>query len=249
MLISHKNKFIYSRATKTGSSSAQAALAEAGITGPEDVISGYKNDPKEGFLGKPQNIPNWSLEDYLSFSPYGVPEDFQNQKLPNAGAHVFTGHLTPEEMVLSGLVTEDQLFSYEVFGFIREPVDRWFSAYFFESSLVGRNKDPMEDILERIENDNMYIQVFLDRPMSSWFTYQGEQVGKAYDFKSIDKVLKDLIERKGGQFSGTPRLKSHYRPDGFKRPTAELLSSSHLKKLEEYLSDDIVFYQDHVLTK
>ena len=245
MLISHKNEFIHTRVAKNGSSTSQMILDCSGILGPDDIVAGYKDNPRDGFVGEPRNVKTYTWDELHDITEYGIPEALYKQKLPAAGAHAYSGHFTPLEMVRAGCVTEDQLLSYDYFGFVREPVDRWLSGYFFMRMLMGVTTPVRDHVDMLIQSGEMDIQVFFDRPQSSQFTYNGELIGTRYDYKNMISTLSDLVEKYGGTMPEIPHLKGSYRSAEF-RGTSWIAPDS-LEKLMDYLASDIAFYEDEVV--
>ena len=174
-----------------------------------------------------------------------IHPSYTTTNINTAGAHAFVGHLTPLEMVRLGLITEDQLLSYNLFGFVREPLDRWISGFFFARSLMEWQGDPLEHMIRRIRagGNAMNLGVFFNRPQRGWFMYEGEIIGTAYDYKKLNSTVGDIIEFYGeSKPEEYPRIKSGYRPDWYKVPSSEFLPADCQDALINYLGEDIDFY-------
>src|SRR5690606_19651596 len=113
-------------------------------------------------------------------------------------------HVTPKDAIKYGLITLEQLREHRVFAFVRDPLDRNFSAV---SHAVGAVLLPSmfkQVVKERKKRPESYV---LMRPASMYFYVDGEQVTKPLLFDDFDNEVRRLLRVVGGyEFPVIPRL-------------------------------------------
>lgn len=240
MIVSYENNFVFVRVLKVGSTSCQAMLVDSGILGEADIYTGYRNDVNDvPVSGK--NLPSLTVEQVRGVSPYAIPKDIlvENQLFP------LLGHLTPTEMVRLGIISETQLQNMTLVGVIREPIQRFISAWFF-SCYLEKVPNNREALINKLET-SCEVHTFLGKTQKNFFEYEGELVKNrlVWETKSLNESISHFVAENNGDISKFVSYKSQYRPDWSKRPCSEWLPKRLIDKLEDYLEDDIIFYNNH----
>lgn len=243
MIVSKKHGFVFSRVLKTGSTSAQAMFIDSQILGSDDIYSGYRNnvddEPTPG-----QNIPSTiSGKMIYKITPYKIPKEIY---VKGDGRFPLLGHSTPTEMVRLKFLSESDLKKFTTYGIVREPIDRFLSAWFFYCSLVQKPKTK-EFLEETLRNKAEFPNTFLGKTQRNFFEYEGELLKNIHviDFKNLNEELTKIIESYGGKVAEYKRLKSHHRPDWAKRTHHEWLSNDLIAKLQDLMKEDVEFYNKY----
>ena len=243
MIVSKKHGFVFSRVLKTGSTSAQAMFIDSQILGSDDIYSGYRNnvddEPTPG-----QNIPSTiSGKMIYKITPYKIPKEIY---VKGDGRFPLLGHSTPTEMVRLKFLSESDLKKFTTYGIVREPIDRFLSAWFFYCSLVDvpKTKEALEASLRK---KTEFPNTFLGKTQRNFFEYEGELLKNIHviDFKNLNEELTKIIESYGGKINEYKKLKSHHRPDWAKQPYQEWLSSDLIAKLQDLMKVDVEFYNQY----
>ena len=236
MIISHKHKFVFSRPLKVGSSSSQAMLVESGILGDEDVYTGYR-DSVEAPLTPFQNCPDLTCAELRRLSPYPIPP----LPVDESGPMPLLGHLTPTEMLLLGLITEDVLETYTFVSILREPIDRYLSAWFFEKKLQSQ-LNSFEALREDIENSH-YPCTFLGKTLKDYFTCKTLPLPNTHILhtETLTNDLTHFIRLYGGKV-GEKWLKAGRVNSWAKTPYRDWLPAPLIKKLKKMMQEDFEFY-------
>ncbi len=243
MIISKKNGFIFVRVLKTGSTSAHAMLINSGILGPNDIYSGYRNN----VFDKPtasQNIPtSINGKQIREISPYDIPKEIY---VKGDGTFPMLGHLAPTEMVGLGLITEEELMKYTLIGGIREPIERFLSAWFFYCDLVKKPKTK-QAILSDFKKEISMPNTFLGKSQKNYFEYNGKLLKniRVIRQEDLNKELENVIHQYGGTISKFETLKNHHRPAWSRQPYKDWLPEDIQGKLQKLMKEDVVFYNQH----
>ena len=128
MVISHKNRLIFWKPHKVGSTSVMVALGSQ--CGPQDCVGGMLDQ------GSPDSAS--SRRNMAAFS-----------HLPTAGNHATPGQLRP---IVEALWGRDLWRSYLKVTIIRNPWDRAVSWWDYANNKLGR-KIPLSDALHNTERD------------------------------------------------------------------------------------------------
>lgn len=233
MIISHKYRFVFTFPTKVGSSSAQACIIESGILGVKDAHSSYRDSvlsiPKSG-----QNMDGITCADVRRVSKHNIPKKLG---VDESGEFPLVRHATPEEMVLLGLLTEEQLRSYKVYTIFRDPIDRYISARSFGAILTGNTLNQ-----EALKNTSGAVYPFLGKTLKDFITYNGQRLKNltVFDTSTLDGQLESLISSLGGEFR-PKKYKSEYRPVW---ATKNIFTASELEAVSLILKDDIEVYNE-----
>lgn len=246
-IVSHEHKFIYTRVTKTGSSSVQMMFDNSGILSDSDIMAGYYDNIKDGPIALDKNVPNYTWDDIHRISKNGIPRGLDDPNKLHSGIQAYLSHFPVAEMIPAGLITEEQLYDYNAFGFMRNPIDRWVSGYFFIRRITKSERDPIQDMCWKIEHDRVDFPIFMNRRQQEHFMYKGDIVATPYDYADMIKVVQKLILDKGGKIIKTPSLKSFDRPDEFRTPVESWMPADALARLKQQFSDEIEFYESNVV--
>lgn len=273
MIISFKHKFIYVSIPKIASTSAHAMFNDSGILGDEDVFTGYREDSVGGTLAvdvQPRNLPVMTTDEigYIHERPvightfkgkivYTTPtsEKFTKIVLSKIGPEAYEKmnqvnllkNLTLQEIVNCGIMSIDQLDTFKVYGFIRDPIERFISAYFFERHSMGMPTSKDDFIGAVYALDHYYGPIsFINRPYKLFFECQGKQYGKPLDYRNYKYEMKRIIESYGGKFPTVlPTLKGDIRPEWSREPYKNWIPKDCLDTLNTVLEQDIQYYLEN----
>ena len=243
MIISNSLEFIFVRVLKTGSTSAQAMLVESGILADNDLHTSYRNDINDTPV-QSRNLPELTAKKIRDTSPYKIPRNIlvKEELLP------LYGHLTPTEIVRLGLLSEEQLMRYRIFGIIRDPVDRYLSGWFFARHLENKASDK-KALIKHI-NEEKLPHTFLGKSQLDFFSYEGQPLPNttAWRTKSLNDELSDFVLSNGGAIKTLHSHKSQYRPEWSKSNYSDWLASEHINAMKDLMSDDVDFYHKQKFT-
>jgi hypothetical protein len=253
MIISRKNKFIFVRVPKTGSTSAQATLINSGILGPDDIYSRYRRTA-DGFPPNSINIPvSINTKIIMEVSPYDISKELHVLKkipiLGGDGSNGLIGHLTPTEIVRLGLISPQELRDYTVIGSMREPIDRLISIWFLYNDIEGKLSSKQK-LIKSIGQSDIYPITFLGKTQKNYFEYEGELLNniKVLDFNNLNNDLRFIISKYGEKTADYHTFENQLRPHWSKEPYINWMPLKTIIKLNQLLKEDIEFYNQHVKT-
>lgn len=247
---------------KIASTTAHYLMLNSGILGPDDICTSYEDGAYETF-----NLPKMTLAEMYdvldpikTFYPDKNGEIYDKNGVFEKLCGKFGGpegvcmwmnktlfkHLTLEEAVRAGFIKEEDLDTYDIFGFVRDPIDSYVSVYFFanyanksESSLEGMIAD-----IDTIVAEDGPWQLFGRKPRDSFF-YKGKQIVKALPYSNYKYEMEKLVAKFGGTLPDPlPRFKGESRPEWARQPIETWLPAESLAKLKVVLADEIAFYEE-----
>lgn len=206
MIISHRLKFAFFRVPKCGSTTSEFMLRLSDAFDGDDVMT-------QCFGGfKMQNVPA-ALRDRIVRRRTRIAggnlrmleqANIQPVELPLSG--VVTGinvaHITPAEAIGQGMITIEQLREYKCYAFLREPLDRYVSAFIFGGGPLAVPEIMLKSVLKPEFNLGL-----VEREQWKWFFVDDEQVVEPLDFSNYAAELKRIIVEIGGfPFTHIPRI-------------------------------------------
>lgn len=249
MYLSPQNKFGFISVPRTGSHAFQkglkSSIVESGLSHTDDlyIMDDEITTPKQ--LGTFPIDPK-ELRDFLGLN-WGFP---RNAMFPdNFKYYVMMHHLTPAHMVKGGLIQESELSSYNLFGFVRDPIKRWLSHAFLTAEVTRDLKTGFEreyviefirSKLERLPYPPMIMPF-----MEDYFYYNGALVATPYTNDRMVEIQNTLVLSLGGssiQELPIIRPMGATIPDNCRAPIQDWLPSDCLDKLQNRLQPDIDFY-------
>ena len=168
-------------------------------------------------------------------------------------------HTFPSALIKTGVLTAEELSEYTAFGFIREPFERWVSAFFLarHSGILDPSSDPLEQLCDLVRNGSTPRPFF---PNSSSFArmnyadfsfrdyfFVGEtQVATAYHWQDVEAVTKSVLGAKLGEAVTAAFPNIQMNPNGvpaeFQRPVQEWLPDDCYAKMVQYFAGETAFY-------
>lgn len=206
MIISHVKKFAFFRIPKCGSTTSEFMLRLS------DAFDDDVDIMTNSFGGFPmKNIPHElkaRIVKRRSIIRGGNLEMFerprQPENLPKTGdvAGLNLAHMTPTEAIENGMITIEQLREYKCYAFIRDPHDRYVSAFIFGGGPIA-----LPEIMLRSALRPGFSMGLVEKAQWNWFFVGDEQVVEPLDFSNYAQELKRLIVGVGGYpFTHIPRL-------------------------------------------
>lgn len=273
MIISFKHKFIYVSIPKIATTSAHAMFNDSGILGDQDIFTGYREDATGGTMAKdvpPRNLPVMTTDEigFIHERPvvghtfkgkvvYTNPTSVKFTKivLDKIGPEAYEKmnqvnllkNLTLQEIINCGIISIEELQSYQVYGFIRDPIERYISAFFFERYSMGLPATKQDLIGAVYALDHSYGPIsFINRPYSLFFECQGKRYGQPLDYRDYKYHMKRIIESYGGTFpESMPNLKGDIRPEWSRQPYKNWIPKDCLDTLGTILGEDIKYYLEN----
>jgi hypothetical protein len=265
MIVSYRHDFIMHSISKVASTTLLYTIKESGILGEQDVISRFSidafhsQDPK---VYPSKNIPSISWDKFtnevIEKPIHGIPfkgktycrhpifesmsKDLDESTYRSTIIDLYAKAFTLKELVNSGIVEDPERF--KVYGFIRDPIERYISLFFMWSRTGHVSGNDLDNIIEQIDSiDEEYGHpFFLNRKYSDYFTYDGvTHRPLIYEDRYKDR-LKEIINHYGGQVNELSRLKSDYRPNWSREDYNKWLPKSSVDKLNRVFQEDIEFY-------
>lgn len=249
MYLSTENKFGFIAVPRTGSHAFQQGLKEhvvdAGLAKPSDLyIMGNETNSFKPIANFPTNASN--LRAFLNLN-----WDFPRQGLfpDKLRYYVMMHHLTPSHLIKGGAIKEDEISSYRLFGFVRDPIKRWLSHSFLSAEITkdlepGQERQYIIDFI-RIKLDNHPYPPMIMPYMPDYFYHEGQLVATPYTNDRMLEVLSSLVVSSGGAPVTTmPSI----RPMGATIPQTclvdinEWMPTDCIDKLTSHLQPDIDFY-------
>lgn len=272
MIISKSSGFIFLSGVKIASSSAQVVLSQFVKDG--DITSGWHDDTMNPYMVEFQDsigIPHIDFDDYVKYmqpkvtfwpdSSTGSMDNVDNIELKTVIENAKTRgvdqktildiiasrlvkHYSPSECINAGILTEEDFEKNKYYCFIRDPIQRALSGYFYESDMNIRPERTVELTVEWIDSLPDYgPRFFMQKKYRDYFELNGKMLAKPLIFERFEDEMKNLITTHNGNIPETfPKFKSHTRPDWSKRPVEEWLPKESINKLKNILADDIEFY-------
>lgn len=269
MIICHSEKFILLSINKVATTSSHFILNQ--FVKDIDVTSGYHDDTDANFLldeqSMPKNIPTVTYNEFIEksevkvdYMPLKVGEDpvIPNKALESLylmgdkkvvldmlAKNTFK-HSTPTELIRWNLIDKNILESYSIYGFIREPIQRALSAFFFEKFFHKVETSP-KDVGYWI--DSLFDSgptVFMGKKYKNYFQLEGNKIADPLDYANYYKELQKIVEKHKGKMPETmPTFKSGCRPVWSREHIKTWLDNKHISRLEQVLSEDIEFYNHY----
>lgn len=263
MFISYKHKFVFLHMPKIATTTSRLVLAKSGLLGPDGVFSGVNYEeggpnsyPQQGLAHiTPYQYANSIMERPIrAVQPSGrivneqdpwMVEMLKTMTLEEVDTIIMRrllAFLTPEEIVNAGLLTPEQREEFKFYCVIRDPIQRYLSAFFHTQAGFGV-EPKIEDMEREIEEADVDYGIvrFMNRKYENVCTH-GVDVLLYENFN--DDIVK-IIKGYGGDIElPLPREKGNYRPDWSREPVSKWMPESTLNKLNLILAKDIEFYNE-----
>ena len=269
MIISHSHNFVLLSINKIATTSSHYLLSQ--FVGPDDVTTGYHDETDTEFIfdetSKPVNMPPVTYNEFYmnleipvpNWPKYiGGPLDQPNPELEalfrrfppeailNNIAQATIKHATPTELINWRLLNEHDLKKYDVYAFVRDPIQRALSSFFFEK-FVHKTEATVESVVEWIDtmDPDWGPSIFLGKKYKNYFYYKGEQIAKPLSYSNYESEMRRIINQYGGTAPVVfPTFKSKCRPEWSKKPLENWLPQNSFNRLKFILREDIEFYNN-----
>lgn len=256
MYISYEKKFVNIANPRTASVAAISAIKRPGVWSSTDVYSGLSSQDGNSFYYS----KNWDQRDRplaQLISDCGLPGLVESTKdsamrfyasgeLSEATTKdILCHHLTPTHLVKLGLLTEAQIAEFNIWGFVREPLERWVSAQFLIRKLAKNDSDALAHLVDLVRSKEHEKHHPIVAPFQKdYFYYEGELVSNVYPYEQTQTVISDFIEAHTSTRPKSLPYKGMLRavPDTFKAPIEEWFPADCIAILQDFYADDIAFY-------
>ena len=220
MIISHSHKFVYTRPMKVGSSSAQVMLDNSDLVLDTDVSLGSYDNAFDAGFGITKNI--------------SLPED----RLGAVKLKAELMHATPEILLNKGFINEEIVSNYLFISIIRNPIDRFLSAWVME--VIGGydftgSRDKFFDMLDARD-----------------FPLMLSHASPNNYFKLADNLLpniavlktKTLFDDLVALFPDTKLIRQNLKQTKYPNWLSKtILDKKYLTIIKDYLAEEVIFYE------
>ena len=141
-------------------------------------------------------------------------------------------HNNINEIIANGTLTQDAISEYNIYGVLRNPVDRFISGCYHSMAC------------EPHENLNVFIRRCLDYgsrpktmflPQQYWLTHQGQPISHIYLYEDIPQLVSDV-------FGATASL-TYYNRSHIRQHRSSILDDSLVKEIIMLYPKDYEMYQ------
>ncbi len=168
-------------------------------------------------------------------------------------------HAMPAVLVNTNVVTADELSEYTAFGFIREPFERWVSAFFLarHSGALDASVDPLDQLCNLVRYASSPRPFFANASSFAATNYKSfsyrdyffmgdTQVATAYRWEDVEAVTKSIL----GDKLGTPvtaefpsiQMNPNGVPAEFREPVQDWLPADCYTKMVQYFAEETAFF-------
>jgi len=168
-------------------------------------------------------------------------------------------HTVPAELVNTGVLTATELTGCTAFGFIREPFERWVSAFFLarNSGALDASVDPLEQLCNLVryassprpffESSKSFAATnYRSFSYRDYFFIGDTQVATAYRWQDVEAVTKSILGDKLGTTITADFPSIQMNPNGvpaaFREPVQDWLPADCYAKMVQYFADETAFY-------
>ena len=262
MYISYEHQFVQIAVPRTASVSSCAAIRQSDITHSSDVFYSVPEQqggefPKSDSLLFGRNLSFFVEELGMSQDCLKSQPSYTGNELGKAVSlklseelkkSILLHHLTPSHLLTLGLLTSEQLENFNLFGFVRDPIERWVSRTFLSMQLAGITENKLEILTDFIRSGKFSrsdtASNIVASKMKDYFFHEGTQVVTPYRYSNMETVVSDFIASKGGTrpdpFPTVGVI--NVIPEEFRAPVAGWMPSDCLTALQEHYAEDINFY-------
>lgn len=230
MIVSHRLKWGFLRAPKTGTSTAEFMLRMT------DVFSEEDGDVASGLPGLGE-FPALTVPCMAAARLAGNEEFMKYQKY---GPHCYLSTLIEEK-----IVPEDRIDDYEIYAYLRNPYERWVSSCAHQLNQFP-DIDMIDDFAEKLKEGLEKRNPALFWEQSRHFKYKGQVITKPLDFRDYQKELRRMIDRIGGQQPPViPRMNQSgkYLRAKVETEDIDIWTEPMLQQIEDVYAEDIEMYE------
>lgn len=168
-------------------------------------------------------------------------------------------HTVPAALVRTNVLTSDELAEYTAFGFIREPFERWVSAFFLarHSGALDGSVDALDQLCHLVRyassprpffaNDESFAATsYKSFSYRDYFFMGDTQVATAYRWDDVEAVTRSILGAKLGSAVTAAFPNIQMNPNGvpteFREPVQDWLPADCYAKMVQYFADETAFY-------
>ena len=141
-----------------------------------------------------------------------------------------SGHTTPREAIKKGYLTQWQFDEYDHYTVVREPLERWISAYAYRCAVY---------ILKKISPQEFFDDHGSDLVQRRQCDYLSHRI-RTYPFSCYEDSIREIVTRMGGTLHDVPKIE-HKTQRGVKGIARRAIVDTGLgEQLRSYYSDDLL---------
>lgn len=151
-------------------------------------------------------------------------------------------HLTLNEIIQEGIITEEEARNKKVIGVIRNPFERQLSLFFFKNR-SNKSKATVDNFRKEL------IKGFIESDGSNhilqtdYLKINNENIGEYWKYDNLDQHLLEFIEEHGPPKHQIKSFKSKFKPKN-KNLVDEYYDLATRKAVEEYFAKDFEEYEN-----
>lgn len=151
-------------------------------------------------------------------------------------------HLTLNEIIQEGIVTEEDARSKRVIGVIRNPLERQLSLYFFlnrqsaGTATVSQFRSIMQKGFYESDGSNHILQ-------TDYLKIGDESVGEFWKYDQLDDHIQEFVQQHYKPAYPISSYKSNFKPKD-KDLINEYYDAATRKAVEEYFAQDFEVYEN-----
>ncbi len=138
------------------------------------------------------------------------------------------GHTTPNEAIALGYITPEQYEKYDHYAIVREPLERWISAYAYKCRMhIEEKMTPLEYFIKTDDD-------LVSRRQSDYITKDTI----VFPFSDYENSIREIVTRIGGTLYDVPKIE-HKTRGLWRRAAERAIECTELgDMLREYYHDD-----------
>lgn len=151
-------------------------------------------------------------------------------------------HLTLNEIIQEGIITEANARSKKIIGVVRNPLERQLSLYFFlnrqksSQATVSQFRSVMQKGFYQSDGSNHILQ-------TDYLKIGEQSVGEFWKYDKLDDHLEDFISEHGQPMFPLKSFKSNFKPKK-QDLISEYYDAPTRKAVEEYFAKDFEIYEN-----
>lgn len=138
-----------------------------------------------------------------------------------------SGHTTPAKAIALGYITQAQYDEYDHYTIVREPLERWISAYAYTCRMHVRNKISPQQYF--ITTDDL-----VTRRQSDYITKDTI----VFPFSDYENSIREIVTKIGGTLYDIPKIEHKTRRSWRRRAMHDIEATPLGEQLREYYRDD-----------
>jgi len=164
---------------------------------------------------------------------------------PAKNFHKKEKHYTLRELQHFNYLNEEQIDTYDIYGIIRNPIDKFTSSLFYEMSYLDtreqmkiKSVDELFEIYtDRVKRKDINEFSVFYKPQATWLKYKNKLINKIFTHESLQEMCDDITKK---HIPIIYKHKSDFKPKDIKVP------KTIVDYVEEKYGEDVEIYNQFV---